>query len=123
MSRIEDETPTIIQDTDFTPTILEFPTEGALNDFVSEHKLELTTFNNAHGRQKLMLQLEEFNSDTGGRTLAELHGLDKNDPWDRRTDEEKAEAEEQRKKMQKKRKSGDITEDSWGGGATRIARS
>lgn len=133
LSQIERDRPELIQATDddrffmeadlsnfkVEPTILEFPDTDAMKAFVEEHEIELTNFPNAHGRQRRMLELEDFNADTGGRTLAEIHGLVENDPWDRRTPEEKAEAEERKKKMQEKAKAGDLTGDSWGGGKGR----
>lgn len=133
LRQIESNNPELIQDTDFSrflmetelasfkfePTILEFPDVESLNGFVAENSIETTNFSNAHGRQRRMLELEDFNADTGGRTLAEIHGLVDNDPWDRRTDEEKAEAEKKKKEMSDKAKAGDITGDSWGGGAGR----
>ena len=133
LRQIENNNPELIQDTDFSrflidpdlatfkvePTILEFPDEDTLKGFVDENSIETTNFANAHGRQRRMLELEDFNADTGGRTLAEIHGLVDNDPWDRRTDEEKAEAEKKKKEMSEKAKSGDITGDSWGAGGKR----
>ena len=129
LSRVQDEAPQLIQDTDYgrflsepelsnyklTPTILEFPTASELEKFIADHGIDLTNFTNAHGRQRAMLAAEEFRQDDP-RTLAEVHGLVENDPWDRRTDEEKAEAEALRQKMKAKRADGEITEDSWGGG-------
>jgi hypothetical protein len=132
LARIQDESPALIQDTDFTrmlvepelsgfpmePTILEFPTAEEMDAFISSNDIELTTFFNAHGKQKAMLAAEEFRKDDH-RTLAEIHNLVTDDPWDRRTPEEKAEAEEQRKKMKERKSKGEITEDSWGGGEGR----
>jgi hypothetical protein len=132
IGKVQDENPQLIQDTDFTrylvdpdlakfkmsPTILEFPSEDEMRAFIAAHQIELTNFANAHGRQASMLSQEEFRDDSG-RTLGEIHNLVENDPWDRRTEEEKAEAEEQRKKMQDKRKSGDLTGDSFGAGGAK----
>jgi hypothetical protein len=132
LARIQDDNPKLVQDTDFTrmlvepelagfklePTILEFAEVDEMDTFIASNKIELTTFFNAHGKQKAMLAAEEFRKDDP-RTLAEIHGLVADDPWDRRTEEEKAKAEEQRQKMKDKKSKGEITEDSWGGGAGR----
>ena len=49
------------------------------------------------------------------RTIEERTGLDKNDPWDRRSEEEVAADEEMKKKMKEMRAKGDMSGDSFGG--------
>lgn len=49
------------------------------------------------------------------RTIEERHGLDKSDPWDRRTEEEVAADAEMKKKMKEMRAKGDMSGDSFGG--------
>ena len=58
-----------------------------------------------------------------GQSIEELYGLDKEDPWDRRTDEEKAEDAAMKEKIKKLRKEGKMSGDSFGGAqAQRDAR-
>jgi len=49
------------------------------------------------------------------RTIEERFGLDKDDPWDRRTEEEIAADEEMKKKIKEMQKSGEMSGDSFGG--------
>jgi hypothetical protein len=48
-------------------------------------------------------------------TIEERSGLDKFDPWDRRSDEEKAADAEMKKKIEEMRKKGELSGDSFGG--------
>lgn len=48
-------------------------------------------------------------------TIEERHGLDKYDPWDRRSDEEKEADAEMKKKIEEMRKKGELSGDSFGG--------
>lgn len=50
------------------------------------------------------------------RTIAEIHGLDQADPWDKRSNEEKALDEHFKKQMKEAEKAGKLSSDSWGGG-------
>lgn len=53
---------------------------------------------------------------TDTRTIEEIHGLVKHDPFDKRSDEEIASDEEKKKLWDKAKKSGDLSGDSWGPG-------
>lgn len=60
------------------------------------------------------------------RTIAEVLGLDKEDPWDKRSEEKKAEQEEKDRKYkeeyEKAKKEGRLSGDSFGGGDDTAAR-
>lgn len=133
LGQVERDDPTLLQDTDFTrffaepdlakfkhpPTILEFPSSAELDAFVAANDIKLTSFLDAHGKQRQMLERDDFNK-ADGRTIGEITGYNEFDPFDRRTDEEKQkdrEAREAAKSGKKKDKSGktpDMTEDSFG---------
>lgn len=49
------------------------------------------------------------------RTIEERTGLDKNDPWDRRSEEEREEDRKIKEQMKKMRQKGDLSGDSFGG--------
>lgn len=53
---------------------------------------------------------------TDTRTIEEIHGLVKNDPYDKRSEEEIAADDEKKKLWDKAKKSGDLSGDSWGPG-------
>lgn len=57
------------------------------------------------------------------RTIEERTGLDKHDPWDRRTDEEREQDAEMKKKIKELREKGELSGDSFGGaGEQRASR-
>lgn len=128
VSRVASASPELIQDTDFsrflvdknlsrfkvTPAIFEFSTPEGIDEFVSAHEIELISFDNAVDRQRTMVAASEFDDDTG-RTIGEITGLNEFDPFDQRTDEEKAADEKKWEEAKKKRKAGDLTGDSFGG--------
>jgi len=47
------------------------------------------------------------------KTLAELHGLEENDPWDRRSEEEKEQDREMKEMMRKAKEAGTMSDDSF----------
>src|ERR1700691_4097401 len=50
-----------------------------------------------------------------GMSIEEINGLDKHDPWDRRCEKEKESDKKMREKMKKLKKSGNMSNDSFGG--------
>lgn len=131
VSRVVAISPELLQDTDFTrflvdrdlsrfkitPTIFEFSTAEDIDEFVAAHEgqIEIISFDNAVDRQRGMIAASDFVEETG-RTIGEITGLNEHDPFDLRTDEEKAEQEKKWAEAKKKRKAGDMTGDSFGGG-------
>ncbi len=130
ISRIENETPALIQETDFSrifsdphlsrfkrpPTILKFDELNTLDAWLKDNNIEVHKLASGAQMQERMLFAEQFRKDDQ-RTIAEIHGItDENDPWSHRTDEQKAKAAAVKKQMTAKRKAGEITNDSFGGG-------
>lgn len=130
LTTVQDDNPALMQDTDFsrflmdsnfsgfkiTPTIMEFPSLNDLHEFIGGHDLKIIPLSSGRVQQERMLLNEEFNT-KDQRTIAEINGItDEYDPWSNRTEEQKAQAAANKKKMQDKRKAGEVTGDSYGGG-------
>lgn len=71
--------------------------------------------------EKKRVEEETLTDEEKNMTIEERHGLDKNDPWDRRSEEEKAQDEEMKQKMAEARKKGELSGDSFSGAADQRA--
>jgi len=67
-----------------------------------------------HAKKEEIRQSSETEEDRT-KTLEERLGLDKNDPWDRRTEEEVEADKKMKEQMKEMRKKGDLSGDSFGG--------
>jgi hypothetical protein len=67
-----------------------------------------------HAKKEQIREQTETEEDRN-KTIEERFGLDKLDPWDRRTDDEKAADAEMKKRMKEMQKSGEMSGDSFGG--------
>jgi len=104
------------------PYVLTFADPNARATFVTERGIGLCRPNELRDRQGHMIAKTKPDpyatrkeGDTGGLTIAEQFGLDKHDPWDKRSDEDKAAAEAMKKAMDELRKQGKLTGSSFGG--------
>lgn len=95
------------------PMIATFENAGDMQVFAERHGVKFVNHGDAVHEQMRMDMMSEL-EDT--RTIREIHGLDENDPWDNRTEEQK-EASKQAKKAHKDQKRDD-TEGSWGDGGS-----
>lgn len=99
------------------PYIITFENIEEMDAFVSLHEITIVKKNALVDRQSSMLEELEtdpyFDSDDE-RTIEEIHGLDKDDPWDRRSDEEKVQDEYYKKMGEEAKKRGELTGDSFG---------
>lgn len=84
---------------------------------IGSHNIEIVHKNRAIEHQRVMMSKEEndvFHHETGDkRPLGEVYGLIENDPWDSRTEEQKAKQEEASLKGKDANKAGDLTGDSF----------
>lgn len=130
LARVQESNPNIVQENDITrfmmdkalqglkrsPAIFEFGAADEIASFVAAEKIDLITPSFGRNQQERMLMNQEFDP-SDQRTIAEINGItDEHDPWSKRTDEQKAAAAARSKQMKDKRKSGDVTGDSYGGG-------
>lgn len=87
------------------------------NRFAETCALKVLSFHEALAeRQRKMLAsdlLDPYVEGVDERSIAQIHGLDKYDRWDKRSDEEKAKDEEWRKEAEKLRKAGKMSSDSF----------
>lgn len=104
--------------------------EAQRDAFWTEWSLEERQSNTLRDRHLDMLHAkrEQIREETEtpeqkAMTIEERHGLDKNDPWDRRTEEEVEADNKQKQAMKDMQKKGEISGDSFGGAdAQRAAR-
>lgn len=96
--------------------------EAQRDAFIAEHSIEVIQSNPARDRHLDMLhkkkvEVEEatMTEEQKNLTIEEMHGLDKFDPWDRRSDEEKEADRQMKEEMKKMRKNGELSGDSFGG--------
>ena len=95
------------------PYVFEFYSESMLDSFVGIFEIHLCPLYFVVDKQAEMLKpttKDEYFSDK--RTLAEIYGLEENDPWDTRTEEQKKEDAEWKEKANKAKKDGNLTGDN-----------
>jgi hypothetical protein len=100
------------------PVVVEHPTPTARDAFIEKFGIIIVKRNAVVGKQEDML-LEAVPDPysaqaTDLRPIEEVHGLDVDDRWDKRSDEQKAKDEEDKKEFNKAQKKGDISGDSFG---------
>lgn len=82
--------------------------------FIAKHEILIGTHARCVDRNSDMVNYDApdpwLNTDDT-RTIAEIHGLDKEDRWDKRTDEEKAADAEMKKMMDELKKKGELSND------------
>ncbi len=88
------------------PQIISFGDEVEMNDFIKSYDISVIPKSYAAFEFKKMIMI----GDDDGRTIREVHNLDEHDPWDTRTEEEKA----PKGAAQAKDKDKDSTDGSWG---------
>ena len=96
--------------------------EAQRDAFWTEWSLEERQSNTLRDRHLDMLHAkkEQIREETEtpeqkAMTIEERHGLDKSDPWDRRTDAEREEDRKMKEQMKEMQKKGDLSGDSFGG--------
>lgn len=96
--------------------------EEQRDEFVADFNIVDVKSTGGRDRQNDMLHTEKLRSEEENMTeeeknmtIEERFGLDKDDPWDRRSEEEKAQDEDMKKKMKDLQKKGQISGDSFGG--------
>jgi len=99
------------------PLVMTFESVAARDDFHTVVNVEFSKRNALIDRQARMLEdafkLTEEGQDDH-RSLEEVYGLEGEDQWDRRTDEEKAADEERKKAFKEAQKKGDMSGESFG---------
>lgn len=106
------------------PLVIDFGNQDDLNKFIEENNITILKPNALVSHQQTMIDDEkedpyafaERTDDTSGRTIAEIHGLDTNDEWDKRTEEEKEADLAQKEIFEKAKKEGKLSGDSFSGG-------
>jgi hypothetical protein len=100
------------------PVIIEHLSVDSKLAFNEKFGIEILKRNALIGRADDMLHAEKVDPYSAEaddqRSLEEIHGLDKEDKWDRRSDDEKEKDEENRKMFKEGQKKGDISGDSFG---------
>ena len=103
-----------------TPFLFEFDTNEALLRFAETYGVSLVPHRrmvDQHLAMVLGSSVDPYMSpDADKRPLAEILGLDKEDPWDQRTDEQKVKDAEYQKKAAEAKKAGNLSGDSFGAG-------
>ena len=105
------------------PYVFEFDGEETLKGFVEAYNVSVRSRAEVVDRHKKMLEVNEIdpylspNADT--RTIEEILGIEENDPWDTRSEEQKQQDEENRKKAEEMKKAGKLSGDSFGPGKKR----
>lgn len=102
------------------PLIITCPDRDAANTFIRDNMIQVQPYRDSLEMHENMLEHarleEELGKPTDRRTLAEIHGLEENDPWAENLSEQSKEAlRKQDEHMKKVRESGGLTGDSFGG--------
>ncbi len=100
------------------PYVFEHENADQRAAFATQHGLKVVPdffLRDKHGEMLAEMKTDPYLSDEAdARTIEEIHGLDKHDQWDHRTEEEKAEDQKIREKYEKLRKAGKVSGDSFG---------
>lgn len=93
--------------------IFEFADEAKLTEFAEQQEVTILKKEMSFDRHADMVNFDapDYYDISETRTIEELEGLDQNDPYDRRTDEEKAEDAAHRAKVEELKKSGQLSGD------------
>lgn len=97
------------------PVLIEFQTASDQAAFAITHALVFLKPSALRDRAAKMVADATTVEEEDERTLAEIYGLDKHDPWDERTEEEKALAEAYKRKADDAKKKGNMMGESFGG--------
>lgn len=84
--------------------------------FFKDYEITVLPIMECADRQLDMSQRDEhdpYKPTENDKTLAEIHGLDKEDPWDHRTDEEKAQDQQMKEMMDELKKNNKLSGDSF----------
>jgi hypothetical protein len=93
--------------------IFEFANEENLDAFAAKHDITILKKEMSLDRHADMVNYDapDFYDVSETRTIEEIEGLDQHDPYDRRTDDEKAEDSAYRAKVEELKKSGQLSGD------------
>jgi hypothetical protein len=93
--------------------IISHPSVAGAEAFIAKHEITILQPNAAWDRHVDTVQWDvpSFYDVSETRTIEELEGLDQNDPWDKRSDDEKAQDAEFRAKIDELKKAGQLTGD------------
>lgn len=97
------------------PLVFEFADNAARDSFAARHGLVLVKQNALIDKHADMLAAQEQDPYSGDfddkRKIGEIHGLDQSDPWDRRSDAQKAQDEQMKKLYEEAKKAGTLSGD------------
>lgn len=82
--------------------------------FIAQYEILIGTHQRAVDRNTDMVNYDApdpYLDGSDNRTIEEIYGLDKDDKWDKRTDEEKAADEELKKQLDEMKKKGELSND------------
>jgi hypothetical protein len=93
--------------------VISHPSDEGAQKFIEKHEITLLKTQMAWDRHDDMVKFDapDYYDISETRTIEELEGLDQNDPYDRRTDDEKAEDAAYRAKVEELKKSGQLSGD------------
>ena len=113
-----------VKDFKIAPLLIECPSSAEVEQIINQLSLDLALPRAAREMQEVMIQRQELREELAldkapdRRTIGEIHGLDKHDPWDQRSDEQKEREKKVDEAMRKAREKGGLTGDSFGGKET-----
>lgn len=103
--------------------LFEADTEQAITEVVETLQVEILHRNRALDKQRGMMSAEEADpyrsNDDDSRTIEEIYGLDTDDRWDKRTDEQIEQDKAYKQLADEAKKKGELTGDSFSGGKNR----
>lgn len=110
------------------PYVFDFATAEALDAFRRQYDIELVKPNRMHSLHDAMMTAIEGDpyapraEGEERKTIGEIHNLETDDRWDNRSEQEKVEDAEMKRKYEEAEKRGELSGESFGGGASKTAR-
>ena len=108
----------VFDDLDKTTVIVTHQSHDARDHFAQNQRLEVVSRSKAishQGNMEMDKHEDAWMSENADVPLGELHGLNDDDPFDKRTEEQKEQQEQLKKAIKEAEKRGTLTGDSWGG--------
>jgi hypothetical protein len=100
--------------------IVEHSDAGARNAYADTAGFKIVMVQDGEFLHERMLNggadspFDPYAAEAGGRTVSEMHNLGNDDPWDKRTDEQREKDDQYRKLADEAKKQGKLTSDSFG---------
>ena len=95
------------------PYVLTFENEADMKTFAKQ--FSVCPLNFIADKQNNMTKHTKAVKEKDTRTISEIYGLDKFDPWDKRSDEQKKKDEDYKEKAKKSKEEGNLTGESFSG--------